>query len=56
MVPLLAGTFPWLSISVKLHILMFHAPEVLDAFRSIGLHGEQGLKAWHGRYGQHAVK
>ena len=39
-----------------MHILMFHAPAVLDAFRSIGLYGEQGLEAWHGRYGQHAFK
>ena len=35
---------------------MFHAPECLDAFGSIGLYGEQGLEAWHGRYGQHAAK
>jgi len=56
MVTFLIGSFPWLSISPKLHILMFHAPDVLDAFGSIGLYGEQGLEAWHGRYGQHAVK
>jgi len=35
---------------------MFHAPEVLDSFGSIGLYGEQGLEAWHGRYGKNAVK
>jgi len=45
MVTLLKGSFPWLSISPKLHILMFHVPDSLDAFGSIGLYGEQGLEA-----------
>jgi len=39
MVTLLNGSFPWLSISPKLHIFMFHAPDFLDAFGSIGLYG-----------------
>jgi len=56
MVTLLKRSFPWLSISPKLHILMCHAPEFLERFGSIGLYGEQGLEAWHGRYGQNAVK
>jgi len=56
MVVLLKGSFPWLSISPKLHILMCHAPDFLERFGSIGLYGEQGLEAWHGRYGQNAVK
>jgi len=56
MVILLKGSFPWLFISPKLHILMFHAPDVLEAFGSIGLYGEQGLEAWNGRYGQNSVK
>jgi len=29
---------------------MCHALDVLESFRSIGLYGEQGLEAWHGRY------
>ena len=35
---------------------MFHVAEFLECFESIGLYGEQGLEAWHGRYGQNAVK
>ena len=56
MVRLLKGSFAWVSISPKLHILMCHAPAFLESFGSIGLYGEQGLEAWHGRYGQSAVK
>jgi len=56
MVTLLKGSFGWLSISPKLHILMFHAPEFLELWGSIGLYGEQGLEAWHGRYGQGAAQ
>jgi len=56
MVTLLKRSFPWLSISPKLHILMCHAPDFLECFGSIGLYGEQGLEAWHGRYGQNAVQ
>jgi len=56
MVTLLKGSFEWLSISPKLHILVFHAPEILERSDSIGLYGEQGLAAWHGRYNQGAVK
>jgi len=55
-VTLLKRSSPWLSISPKLHILMCHAPACLECFGSIGLYGEQGLEAWHGRYGQSAVK
>jgi len=56
MVTLLKGSFGWLSISPELHILMIHAPEFLERWGSIGLYGEQGLEAWHGRYNQGAVK
>jgi len=48
-------SFPWLSISPKLHILMFHDPVVLETFGSIGLDGKQGTEACRGRYGQNAV-
>ena len=48
------ATFGWLNVSSKLHILLAHAPELLDEFGSIGLYGEQGLKAWNGRYSQMA--
>jgi len=39
MVILLKGSFPRISISPKLQILIFHAPDVLDAFGSIRLYG-----------------
>jgi len=50
MVTLLKGSFGWLSISPRLQILLFHAPDFLELWGSIGLYGEQGLEAWHGRY------
>jgi len=37
MVTLSKGSFGWLSISPKLHILMFQAPDVLGLWGSIGL-------------------
>jgi len=55
MVTLLKRSFEWLSISPKLHILMLHAPEISERWDSIGLYGEQGLEALHGRYNQGAV-
>jgi len=42
--------FPWLYVSPKPHTLLCHAAEFLQLFGSIGLYGEQGLKAWHGTY------
>jgi len=50
----LKGSFSWLNVSPKLHLLLAHAPYFLDEFGSIGLYGEQGLEAWHGRYTQTA--
>ena len=50
----LKATFGWPNVSPKLHILLAHAPDFLDEFGSIGLYGEQGLEAWHGRYSQTA--
>ena len=56
MVTVMKGSLGWLSNSPKIHILMFHAPDFLELWGSIGLYREQGLEAWHGRYGQNAVK
>jgi len=56
MVRFLKGSFPCVSISPKLHILMCHAPEFLESFGSIGRYVEQGLEAWHGCYGQSNIK
>jgi len=50
----LKHSFGWLNVSPKLHFLLAHAPDFLDEFGSIGLYGEQGLEAWHGRFGQTA--
>lgn len=42
----LKNKFPWFNISPKMHILLFHAPDFLDRFGSLGLYGEQGIEAW----------
>jgi len=49
-------SFPWVNISPKLHMLMYHAPDFLDRFGSIGLYGEQSIEAWHGFYTQNSAK
>jgi len=43
MVALLKSSFPWPSISPKLHILMCHAPDVLESLGSIMIYGEHRL-------------
>jgi len=50
----LKHSFGWLNVSPNLHLLLAHAPDFLDEFGSIGLYGERGLEAWHGRFGQTA--
>jgi len=50
----LKRSFAWINVSPKLHILLAHAPDFLEEFGSIGLYGEQGLEAWHGRFTQTA--
>jgi len=50
----LKRSFAWMNVSPKLHILLAHAPDFLEEFGSIGLYGEQGLEAWHGRFTQTA--
>jgi len=52
----LKRSFPWVSIWPKLHILVHHAPDILDLFGSIGLYGEQSIEAWHGFFTQNAAK
>ena len=47
----LKHSFGWLNVSPKLHLFLVCAPDFLDEFGSIGLYGEQGLEAWHGRFG-----
>lgn len=39
-----------------MHILLYHAPDFLERFRSLGLYGEQAIEAWHGHYNQNANK
>jgi len=48
--------FPWVNVSPKLHILMYHAPDFLYRFGSIGLYGEQFIEARHGYHTQNAAK
>jgi len=52
----LKRSFPWMSISPKLHMLLCHAADYMHLYGSIGLYGEQAIEAWHGRYGQSARK
>jgi len=40
----LRGAFEWTSVTVKLHTLCCHAPDVLEQFGSLGRYSEQGLK------------
>lgn len=53
---LLCRSFPWVRISPKLHVLLCHAPDLLDRFDSIGLYGEQGIEAWHGHMHAHVAE
>eukprot|EP00170_Pyropia_yezoensis_P001591 contig_6910_g1595 len=47
-VPPLQRAFPWVSVSVKLHTLAYHAPAFLRRYGSLGIYGEQTMEAWHG--------
>jgi len=49
-------SFPWVNVSPKLHILMYHAPDFLYRFCSIGLYGEQSIEARHDYHTQNAAK
>jgi len=49
-------SFPWMSISPKLHMLLCHAADFMHLYGSIGLYGEQSKETWHRRYGQSARK
>jgi len=48
LVRLLQGSFPWLSISPKLHMLFAHSWEFMGPWGSTGLYGEQAIESWHG--------
>lgn len=55
-VAMLKCSFPRRSISLKLNIFMYHAPDCLQSIGSTGIYWEQGLEAWRGRCGEDAVK
>jgi len=46
----MAGPFPWLRISPKLHALCCHAPQFPRRFGSLGRYSEQALEALHGQF------
>jgi len=52
----LQGALAWMSIFPKLHLLLCHAADFMQMYGSLGLYGEQAIKAWHGRYAQSARK
>jgi len=49
-------SFPWVSISPKLHILFRHGTDFLSRFGSVGLYCEQSIEACHGFYNQNAAQ
>jgi len=53
---LLQVTFPWVSISPKLHVLCFHTWEFMGLWGSTGLYGEQDIESWHGFYNQNTAR
>jgi len=56
LVSLIQESFPWVSISPKLHVLFSHSWEFMGRWGSTGLHGEQAIKSWHGYYNQSAAR
>ena len=52
----MAGPFPWLRISPKLHALCCHAPPFVRRFRSLGRYSEQALEALHGQFNRDAER
>jgi len=55
-VRLLQGSFPWMSISPKLHMLFAHSWEFMGLWGSTGMYGEQAIESWHGFYNQNAPR
>jgi len=55
-VRLLPGTFPWVSISPKIHVLFSHTWEFMGLWGSTGLYGEQAIESWDGFYNQNAAR
>lgn len=56
LVALLAGRYPWVNVSPKLHILLCHAGAFMARFGSLGLYAEQAIEAWHGFCKQNAAR
>jgi len=56
LLPPLQAAFPWISVSVKLHVLAHHAPAFLRRFGSLGIYGEQAMEAWHGFFNQRGAQ
>ena len=52
---LMKRSFPWVSVSPKLHILLHHAPAFLERLGSVGLYGEQAVESWHGFFNKNAA-
>jgi len=52
----MAGPFPWLRISPKLHALCCHAPPFLSSFGSLDRYSEQALEALHGHSNRDAER
>jgi len=55
-VGLIQESFPWVSISPKLHVLFSHSWEFMGRSGITGLYGEQAIESWHGYYNQNAAR
>ena len=47
--------FPWSTVTPKLYVLCFHAPDFFELFGSIGRYSEQGLESWHAHFNQNST-
>lgn len=50
----LKKVFPRFNSSPKTHIVLFHAPDLLDRFGSVGLYGHHAIEAWNVHYKQNS--
>jgi len=53
---LIQESFPWVSISPKLHVLFCHSWDFMGRWGSTGLYGEQAIEPWYGFYNQNAAR
>jgi len=55
-VRILQGSFPWMSISPKRHMLSSHYGEFMGLWGSTGLYSEQAIESWHSFHNHNAPR